>query len=149
MTVGYSNMDFLRLATTLSGLSKGYVRTSWNLPDPVLPIYNESTIRANRADGGQGLRGQRSVVLVWNDLGPIDAWTLRKIVNDAIDVDGTFYATVNLNWVVAGAPNHWIDVNGIVILPTSQLADNTEGAIQSQFTLTINRVVVVNDPASF
>jgi hypothetical protein len=146
---GFANMDYIRIAPTLAGLANGYLGDSWELPDPVLPVYNESATRSNRADGGQSLRGQRSVVWVWNNIGPIDAYTIRKIVEDAIDGGGLIYATINLNWSMVGAPNYWIDIKGTAILPTSQPAENTEGSLQSQVTLTINQVEIVNDPASF
>lgn len=148
MESGFNGYENLRLASSASNLSKGWIRTSWQLPDPVSAIYNDFAARVNRGDGGQSLRGQRSVTLIWNNLGPIDAWQLRKIVNDAIDGGGLIYATINLNWSADGAPGHWIDIKGTAIVPNPQQAENSLGSLHSQFTIQINAVETVNDPAS-
>lgn len=141
----------IRLALTQAGLSTGYLVQALKVTRPDLPVYNDHSSKVALSNGGQALRGFRSVSLTWdaNVLDWHQAWRIRDLVDRAVS-DGTpLYATVNRAWNRSGDGQDWIDVSGAPHFPDGIPTSRTRGRMTDSFTLVINALETINDPASF
>lgn len=137
----------IRLGITEAGMR--FMIQAMKMPYPELPLYNDHSTKVALSTGGEALRGFRSTSLTWDRLDAHQAYTIRKIAEDAIDSgDGMIYATINRAWNRSGDIQDWIDIKGYPNIPSAPSVSNTRGFTTDSFTLVINNVVIVNDPST-
>jgi len=133
----------IRLGDT-STLTNRYLM-SHALPEPDLAQYLDHSGRTSLSDGGQSLRGIKSVRLTWANLSQAQARKVREIAEY-----GTVYVTFNRAWALGGFGNDWVDGNGQGHIPQANAArGGTAGRLYDTITLVINNISIDNDPASF
>ena len=145
----FEGIDNLRLAKSEVLLAKGYIRQSYNLPEPTVAEYTLGSQVVDLTQGGSALRGDRKVILLWQNISADEANDIWVLVNDAIGDTNEFWVTVDKGWNGSGPVNSWIDVKGVPRLPQIQMAEGTHNLVASQVILQIDDVTVQNDPASF
>lgn len=139
-----SQVQKIRIASTLAGLPLGWLQPGWDLPFPTTPIYNPYVARISKADGGISKRGWISSRLTWVEPTITQAATLYEIAEF-----GDVYATLNRGWA-AVAIDDWIDVSGKVFIDNDVAPiAGANGIVLNAITLVINNITIVNDPASF
>lgn len=142
-----AEFENIRLSLTEAGLARGYLRDSWGVPSPRLAVYNDHSARVELATGGQGLRGYRSVVLLWDRL---DVFKMRIISELALAgvTAGEMWVTFDRSWNGAGSLGDWVDGKGIPVFQDPQPTEGTRNLLYNSIQLTINALTIENDPAS-
>lgn len=134
-----------RLATSQAGLASGNLFL-WHIPAPDVPTYKDHAAKTNLANGGQALRGFRSVTWLWNRLPAMAAYTVRRLVTDALEDTGLLYLTIDLGWNGSRPPGTWVDARGVPHIP--DIAPASPGAqVVDNLVLFVNDVEIVSDPA--
>ena len=138
-----SLMCNIRLGDTTT-LTNRYL-VNHRLPEPKIAQYLSHSGRTSLSDGGQSLRGIKSVRLTWSNLTWYQASKVREIA-----AYGTIYLTYNRAWALEGFGHDWVDGNGQGHIPQANAASNgTSGTLYDTVTLVINNISIDNDPASF
>lgn len=141
---------YYRIALTELGLDTGYFLAR-GLPPPELPEYNDFSIRRPASQGGESRQGYKSVSILWRRLDMQQAYILFKIIEDAESISGEGNGTIwlTLPKVDASAPGqNWIDISGIGQLPNFETELQSNGRTYGSVVLTINAVVVENEPSN-
>lgn len=136
----------IRLGITEAGMR--YMIQNMKMPYPELPLYNDHSTKVELSNGGEALRGFRSVSLTWDQLDWHQAYIIRQLAEDAIAASGLIYATINRAWNRSGDGQDWIDVKGYPNFPSAPSVSNTKGYVTDSFTLTIGGLTIVNDPST-
>ena len=148
MTSNYRN---IRLSTTEAGLPLGYLIQAHQIPERSISIavYNDHSQKFSNTDGGQGLHGFSSVQINFNNLDSRQAQRLRQLVDDALALSAKrLWATIDLGWNGSATPGSWVDVYGRPLVPDISPSPNSRGVLTNTVTLTINNVVIDNNPAT-
>jgi len=137
-----------RIATTQSGLSRGYFFLL-RIPPPSLSEYKDHSVRFSQSLGGVSLQGYKKSTLVWDQLAPFQAVILRKKVEEALSGSGFLYMTINRsNGTKSGFD--WIDVRGIPHLPDfrpdGRIAGSSSVSIMNT-ELILNNITIIADPS--
>lgn len=116
------------------------------LPPVNLGDYRTYSELVPQSQGGQVRQGYINTRLLWDDLDFVQFRTLTRIVEAAITA-GTIYATV-AKGNGTGLLNDFIDISGVPLPLEYQPVSNARGVIFQNVTLTINAIVVNNDPST-
>lgn len=142
-------IDNIRFAKSETLLAKGYLKSSYQLPEPALASYTLGSQILDLTQGGNAYRGDRKFILLWQNIFTDDAHIIWNIINDAIGDTGEMWATADKGWNGSGFTNSWIDIKGIPKLPQIVPQENSNGLIVAQLIFQIDNTSVQNDPASF
>ena len=142
-------IDNIRFAKSETLLAKGYLKSSYQLPEPALASYTLGSQILDLTQGVNAYRGDRKFILLWQNIFTDDAHIIWNIINDAIGDTGEMWATVDTGWNGSAFINSWIDIKGVPKLPQIVAQENTNGLIVAQLIFQIDNTSVQNDPASF
>jgi len=135
----------IRLATTEAGLPQGFLIYSHQIPLPSIVVYREYSQAVPGADGSQTQHGFPSLAMNFNNLDKWQAYSLRKLVDDALTLSAkVLWVTMDKNWNGSSPPNTWIDVSGKPHIPDIAPSGGSLGALRETITLTINNLDVDN-----
>lgn len=138
-----------RIATTEAGLTTGYF-VARGLPAPDLVQFADYANRRPQSTGGQARQGYTNCSLFWNRLTDLQANLIKELIDTVETSDGSGNGTLYLTLPRADAPGSgitWIDVSGIVIMPTWEATQNGHGQTYENVQLSLNNVTVENEPA--
>lgn len=141
-----------RIALVEADLNMGSLAV-YGIPVPSIAAYNDSSRETTRSQGEQALHGFAKIDFLWDRLTRVQAWRLRKFIDEAKDGTGWLYMTVDLN--DDSAPGEqWADVRG---KPHRDPAQADAGPISgrigqgsfSNYTILLNNVVILNNPSNY
>lgn len=137
----------IRIATALADIDKGWLFTR-GIPFPDLPIYQSFSARVNRADAGEAYRGVDEVTILWNRIEARHAQLITSWIETVLDANGSIYLTIDRGWDTRFAPDSWVDVSGIPLLPSYQPVAGAEGRVYLNYLLTVRNLTIENNPAT-
>ena len=141
--------DNIRIATTEAALLNSYLTYSHRIPAPTVAVYNDHSQKFSATDGGVLRAGFASVRMNFTNLDRWQARKLRALAEDALALAAKrLWLTIDLNWNGSDAPNSWVDVYGVPLVPDISPSSNSNGFLRNAVTLTVNNVVIDNDPAT-
>lgn len=121
------------------------------LPPADLATFQEYTSRRPQSTGGQARQGYANMSVLWDSLTALQAYTLRKLIDDAETTGGSGNGTL---WLTvpqsdASSPGQgWVDVSGIAIMPDWEPVQDSHGTLYENVVLRLNNVTVENDPST-
>ena len=135
----------IRIGTDGTDVQSQWLLHYWHLPKPDLSIYQDHTTKTSLGDGGQALRGRKSVTLAWNQLTDVQFQRLYTAFTAAA---GTIWLTIDKGWGETSALTGWIDVSGIPHRPTGTPVQQAGGVVVEDVRFHIANVTVQVDPAA-
>jgi hypothetical protein len=138
-----------RIGATESGLQLGHFFV-WGIPYPDLAIFKNFSTSVNEAGGGESQHGFATVELTWNVLTMPQAKTIRDFIETVLAVGGggDLYLTVDLSTNGNYAWGTWADIKGKPYRPLLVPTSGSQGLRIEDFTLKVNNVSIVNNPAT-
>lgn len=137
-----------RIASSLAGLATGFL-DSYRIPPPSAPQYIPYSQQVDVGEGATFEHGYRNVQLVWGNLTRPQLNALQRLIDSA--GVGRLYMTID-KFHGDNPSDEWVDISGYPRKsspsPSNSVDRSTSPAFGS-FTLILNNVNVINDPANF
>ncbi len=136
-----------RMAASLGTLPTNFL-SSHRLPKPTAIAYRSWTEQFDVGEGATAEHGYINVQIVWGVLERAQLATLKDII--AAAGVNRLYMTIDKNYGDRGV-EEWIDVSGYPRMspPSPSVpVDRSTYSVFDSFTLTLNNVTVINDPAT-
>lgn len=147
MATAGKNHLYFRLAASEAGLAKGYL-FAMGVPPPTNLEYKDHSERVPQGEGGESRHGFHVLLWTWERLTLLQ---LKVICDIVFNSSGLVYcSSPRSNGATEGYG--WVDAYGRPSLsdpsPVGPIASAT-GIIVGNVSLTLNNLIIVNNPASF
>lgn len=140
-----------RLSVSEAGLARGYLFLR-DIPPPSTSVYKTFSGEFSQSDGGFRQMGYTNVVMRWKYLTSAHAHRLTRYVEVSLAGSGILYATIAKNNATS-VGRDYIDIRGIPrpmnIEEEGEIAGSGLLVVYQNVQLSINNIVVINDPALF
>lgn len=137
----------LRISLTEAGLSSGYFYLhKIGIPSSVQLVPFAELVPVS--DGGQSRHGFQSCQITWANPDQKTIYKIKKYMEDSLSGTRLLFLTIPKN-DGSTLGRSYIDVSGVVIPFYGQESGNfgSPGVVFNGFTLTINNLVILNDPS--